>query len=146
MRFALTNTTLTPDKLREELLSSHCGGYSSFEGWVRDHHEGKSVESLEYTSYEELATKEGNKIIEKALELFDVEDIRCHHRIGHLQIGDMAVYVGVASAHRDAAFQACRYVIDEIKHTIPIWKKEYYADQSTAWPSSKSSSDHSHEH
>jgi len=137
MRFEITNQTIDADKLRKELLSSHCGGYSSFEGWVRDHHDGKSVTSLEYTSYEELALKEGNKIIEKALELFDVKDIRCHHRTGHLQIGDMAVYVGVASAHRDAAFLACRYVIDEIKYTVPIWKKEHYTDQSTAWPASK---------
>ena len=139
MRFEIRDTTLAPEKLRGELLSSHCGGYVSFEGWVRDHHDGKSVKSLEYTSYQELANKEGNKIIEKALELFDVKDIRCHHRIGHLNIGDMAVYVGVASAHRDAAFQACRYVIDEIKHTVPIWKEEHYTDESTAWPSSKSS-------
>ena len=149
MRFQINNTTLNPDKLREELLSPQSGGFCSFEGWVRDHHEGKSVQSLEYTSYQELAIKEGNKIIENALELFDVEDIRCHHRIGHLNIGDMAVYVGVASAHRDAAFQACRYVIDEIKHTVPIWKKEYYTDESTSWPSCKGCSgnhDHSHKH
>ena len=148
MRFKISDTALTPDILREELLSPHCGGYCSFEGWVRDNHEGKAVKSLEYTSYEELATKEGNRIIEKALELFDVEEIRCHHRIGHLAIGDMAVYIGVASAHRDAAFKACRYVIDEIKHTVPIWKKEHYTDESTAWPSCKGCADgqHSHKH
>lgn len=141
MRFQICDTALVPDALRNQLLSPHCGGYCSFEGWVRNHHENKSVESLEYTSYKELALKEGNRVIEKALELFDVEDIKCHHRVGHLAIGDMAVYVGVASAHRDAAFQACRYVIDEIKHTVPIWKKEHYTDKSTAWPSCKGCSD-----
>ena len=120
MRFQICDTALVPDALRNQLLSPHCGGYCSFEGWVRNHHENKSVESLEYTSYKELALKEGNRVIEKALELFDVEDIKCHHRVGHLAIGDMAVYVGVASAHRDAAFQACRYVIDEIKHTLSL--------------------------
>ncbi len=145
MRFEISNKTLLPEKIRASLLSPHSGGYCSFEGWVRNHHEGRSVDSLEYTSYTELANKEGNRIIEKALELFDVEDIRCHHRVGHLAIGDMAVYVGAASAHRDAAFKACRYVIDEIKHTVPIWKKEHYTDKSTAWPSCKACAE-GHQH
>lgn len=142
MRFKITDDVISSEQLRLSLNSPTCGGYCSFEGWVRDHHEGKSVSSLEYSSYQELANKEGNRIIEAAIERFDIQDIRCHHRIGHLQIGEMAVYVGVSAAHRDAAFQACRYVIDEIKNSVPIWKKEYYTDSSTAWPKCKSCSDH----
>jgi len=134
MRFKICDTPLEPNSLREKLQAANCGGYCSFEGWVRDHHDGKSVSSLEYSSYPELATKEGNRIIQDALERFEVEEIYCHHRVGHLAIGDMAVYVGVSAAHRDAAFLACRYVIDEIKHTVPIWKKEHYTDETTAWP------------
>jgi len=134
MRFKIVTDNIDNTLLRNELTSRQCGGYCSFEGWVRDHHEGKSVASLEYTSYASLAEKEGNRIIQKAIEKFDVKEIRCHHRVGHLEIGDMAVFVGVAAAHRDAAFKACRYVIDEIKHTVPIWKKEYYTDDTTAWP------------
>ena len=133
-RFKITDATIDPEALRDELRSRSCGGYCSFEGWVRDHHDGKSVSSLEYSCYPELAVKEANRIIEAAIERFDIHDIRCHHRVGHLAIGDMAVYVGVSSAHRDAAFLACRFVIDQIKFSVPIWKKEYYTDNSIAWP------------
>jgi len=146
MRFKITDASIDPTLLREQLLSPTCGGYCSFEGWVRDHHDGKSVYSLEYSCYPELATKEGNRIIAAAIERFDIQDIRCHHRVGHLAIGEMAVYVGVSSAHRDAAFQACRYVIDEIKHSVPIWKKEYYTDSSTAWPKCRGCADQDHQH
>jgi molybdopterin synthase catalytic subunit len=146
IRFKITAATIEPALLREQLLSPTCGGYCSFEGWVRDHHEGQSVSSLEYSCYTELATKEGNRIIAAAIEHFDIQDIRCHHRVGHLAIGEMAVYVGVSSAHRDAAFQACRYVIDKIKHSVPIWKKEYYADNSTAWPKCKGCTDQEKDH
>ncbi|MFT6793539.1 MAG: molybdopterin synthase catalytic subunit [Rubritalea sp.] len=146
MRFKITDASIIPRSLREQLLSSTCGGYCSFEGWVRDHHDGKSVSSLEYSCYPELATKEGNRIITDAIERFDIQDIRCHHRIGHLAIGEMAVYVGVSSAHRDAAFQACRYVIDQIKQRVPIWKKEYYADNTTDWPKCTGCADHNKDH
>ncbi len=148
MRFKITDASIDPALLREQLLSPACGGYCSFEGWVRDHHDGKSVSSLEYSSYPELANKEGNRIIAAAIERFDIQDIRCYHRVGHLAIGEMAVYVGVSSAHRDAAFQACGYVIEEIKHSVPIWKKEYYTDSSTAWPKCKGceNQDKDHQH
>ncbi len=142
MRFQISDKPLDPANLRELLHSPSCGGYCSFEGWVRNHHEGKAVSSLEYSSYPELATKEGNRIIHTAIERFDIQDIRCQHRVGHLAIGDMAVYVGVSAAHRDAAFLACRYVIDEIKKTVPIWKKEHYTDNTTAWPKCHGCSDH----
>ncbi|MGJ8655111.1 MAG: molybdenum cofactor biosynthesis protein MoaE [Akkermansiaceae bacterium] len=146
MRFKICDTPLDHAHLRKQLYSPTCGGYCSFEGWVRDHHDGKAVSSLEYSSYPELATKEGNRIIEAAIERFDIQDIRCHHRVGHLAIGEMAVYVGVSAAHRDAAFQACRYIIDEIKNTVPIWKKEHYTDSTTAWPKCQGCSDHHSEH
>ncbi len=147
MRFQISDSPIDPATLRElrqQLYSPHCGGYCSFEGWVRDHHDGKSVSSLEYSCYPELAHKEGNRILEAATERFDIQDLRCHHRVGHLAIGEMAVYVGVSAAHRDAAFQACRYVIDEIKLSVPIWKKEYYTDETTAWPECKGCKDHLH--
>jgi molybdopterin synthase catalytic subunit len=144
MRFQITDAIINPALLREELLSPACGGYCSFEGWVRDHHVGKSVASLEYSCYPELATKEGNRIIDAALERFDVHNIRCQHRVGHLTIGEMAVFVGVSAAHRDAAFLACRYVIDEIKKAVPIWKKEYYSDTTTAWPECQGCKNHTH--
>lgn len=134
MHFNITEASIAPSVLRAQLTTPNCGGYCSFEGWVRNHHQGKPVTSLEYSCYQELALKEGNRIAKSAIERFDIQDIRCQHRIGHLQIGEIAVYIGVSSAHRDAAFLACRYLIDEIKKSVPIWKKEYYADNTTAWP------------
>ena len=134
MNFSIQSTALCPDELRKACLDKTSGGFTSFEGWVRNHHEGQAVKSLEYSCYEELALKEGERIISDALERFSIVHAKCAHRVGHLQIGDMAVYVAVSAAHRDAAFEACRYIIDQIKHRVPIWKKEHYVDGSTAWP------------
>ena len=132
--FTITSNEISIASLREATLTAHAGGFASFEGWVRNHHEGKSVDSLEYSAYQILAEKEGNKIIEEAKEKFSIDVAVCQHRVGHLAIGDIAVYVAVSAAHRDAAFKACRYIIDETKERVPIWKKEHYSDGSTAWP------------
>jgi len=80
-----------------------------------------------------LAMKEGLAIIQEALERFDISHARAVHRAGELDLSEPAVAVGVSAAHRDAAFRACRYIIDEIKHRLPIWKKEYYADGTAEW-------------
>ena len=113
---------------------------------MRNHHQGKGVKSLEYSAYQELAEKEGNRIIELAKSKFEIIAAHCHHRVGHLQIGDIAIAIAVSAAHRDAAFAACRFIIDEIKQTVPIWKKEHYLDDSTAWPECKGCSNPSHDH
>ena len=91
------------------------------------------MDALEYEAHVELAEKEGATILAEATERFDILQAACVHRIGHLEIGDMAVWVGVASAHRDAAFQACRYIIDEVKQRVPIWKKEHYRQGDAQW-------------
>ncbi len=109
------------------------GAFVSFEGRVRNHSDGRSVDSLEYEAYAVLAVKEGDRVIREAMEQFDVEKIVAAHRAGHLTIGDVAVYVGVSAAHREAAFAACRYVIDEIKLRLPIWKREHYSDGTAEW-------------
>jgi molybdopterin synthase catalytic subunit len=118
---------------RASLSDRHCGGYVQFEGWVRDHNEGREVLRLEYEVHEPLAVKEGARIIQEAVERFGVHRARAQHRSGLLELTDVAVVVGVASAHRGEAFAACRYIIDEIKHRLPIWKKEYYADGAAHW-------------
>lgn len=110
-----------------------CGGYASFEGWVRDHNDGRRVRHLEYEAYQELAVKEGERIVEEAIRRFGVTRARCVHRVGDLALGDLAVWVGVSSAHRGEAFAACRYIIDEVKHRVPIWKKEHYVDGDSGW-------------
>lgn len=132
--FTISDSPIATNSIREATLSDHSGGFCSFEGWVRNHHEGKSVDSLEYTAYRVLAEKEGNRIIDDAKKQFAIDHAFCTHRVGHLAIGDMAVYVAVSAAHRDAAFAACRFIIDEIKSRVPIWKKEHYTNGETAWP------------
>ena len=132
--FSISETAIDTNVLRAATLTPHAGGFASFEGWVRNHHGGKAVRSLEYSAYQVLAEKEGNRIVEEAKEAYAIDHAYCQHRIGHLSIGDMAVYVAVSAAHRGAAFDACRYIIDEAKTRIPIWKKEYYIDGTTAWP------------
>lgn len=133
--FQISEKEIDIVSIRKETLTSHAGGFCSFEGWVRNHHDGKAVDSLEYSSYQILAEKEGNRIIAEAKKSFAIDHAFCTHRVGHLAIGDMAVYVAVSSAHRDAAFEACRFIIDEIKSRVPIWKKEHYSDGKTDWPS-----------
>lgn len=132
--FKITESTINHTAIRERALDDTAGGFVSFEGWVRNHHGGKAVKSLEYSAYVTLAEKEGQRVIEEALEKFAIVSAHCEHRVGHLAIGEMAVYVAVSAAHRDAAFEACRFIIDQAKSRVPIWKKEHYVDGSTAWP------------
>ena len=120
-------------KLRAELQDPACGGYCSFEGWVRNHNEGQDVARLEYEAFEPLAIKEGERILATAMSRFGVLHAACVHRIGDLALGELAVWVGVSSPHRDEAFLACRYIIDEVKHRVPIWKKEHYRDGDSGW-------------
>ena len=100
---------------------------------MRNENEGREVLRLEYESYAAMAVKEGNRIIAEVQEKFPIIEARCVHRVGLLEIGDCAVWVGVSSGHRGEAFDACRYIIDEIKHRTPIWKKEFYTDGDSGW-------------
>ena len=131
--FELTSNDIDTDALRARHAHEASGGFVCFEGWVRDHNDGRAVKGLQYEAYETLAVREGNKIVAEAIERFDVRTARCQHRIGELNIGGIAVWVGAGSDHRDAAFQACRYIIDEVKARVPIWKKELYVDGDTEW-------------
>jgi molybdopterin synthase catalytic subunit len=131
--FAFSRAPIDTTALRRELSDPACGGYASFEGWVRDHNEGQRVRALEYEAFEALAEREGARILAEARERFQVAHAACVHRIGELAIGEMAVWVGVSSAHRHEAFLACRYIIDEVKHRLPIWKKEYYQNGDSGW-------------
>ena len=132
-KFRISSAEVDPEKLKEELFDPRSGGFVSFEGWVRNKNEGKDVTHLEYQAYESLAVKEGERIIAEALEKFDVIDALVEHRVGDLQIGEIAVAVHVTSVHRGPAFDACEYIIDELKVRVPIWKKEHYTDGNTGW-------------
>ena len=134
--FDITEKKIDANALREQLTQHEsCGAFTCFEGWVRNHNDGKGVEYLIYSSYPELARTQGNAIIEQAKQQFAIKDAVCVHRVGRLDIGDMAVWVGVTAGHRDAVFAACRYIIDTVKAEVPIWKQEFYtdADNETAW-------------
>lgn len=133
MIFHITETPIDTAAARLALCQPQSGGYVSFEGWVRDHHAGKAVSHLIYSAYLGMAEREGARIIRDAKAQFDIDAAACIHRIGALQIGELAVWVGVAAGHRGDAFAACRYIIDRIKETVPIWKDEYYSDGSRAW-------------
>ena len=132
-RFAISDAPLDPAPLRRQLQSPQAGAFASFEGWVRDHHDGRSVTGLNYEAYVALAETEGMRIVAEAVRRFDVADAACIHRIGALAPGDLAVWVGVSSAHRGPAFEACRWIIDEVKSRVPIWKHERYASGHADW-------------
>jgi molybdopterin synthase catalytic subunit len=131
--FAFSGTTLEPERYRTALADPAAGGYASFEGWVRNENEGRRVERLEYEAYETLAVAEGERIVAAAMERFGVTRAACVHRVGSLGIGELAVWVGVSAPHRGEAFAACRYIIDAVKHRVPIWKKEHYEDGDSGW-------------
>ncbi len=131
--FHLSETPIDVSPLRAGVLDPRAGGYASFEGWVRDHHAGRAVDGLDYEAYATLAEREGERIIAEAKARFDVIEACCVHRVGTLAIGDLAVWVGVSAAHRGAAFDACRYIIDETKRRVPIWKREHYREGDADW-------------
>ena len=151
MRFRFTQAAIDTQVARRELQDLGCGGYASFEGWVRDQNEGQSVTRLEYEAFQALAVKEGDRIVAEALQRFGVKRALCIHRVGSLSLGEMAVWVGVSSAHRGEAFEACRYIIDEVKHRVPIWKKEHYQSGDSGWVNCERCAaapqhEHSHDH
>ena len=131
---AIQETTLDPAALRRTLPPlPDCGGYVAFEGLVRNVNHGKAVVRLDYEVYDELALKELRRIAEQAAERYRLRFVRAVHRQGSLAIGDVAVVVQALSRHRREAFDGCRFVIDQLKARVPIWKKEFYDDGSSAW-------------
>ena len=133
IHFSLSAVALDPRRLQALVVDPHCGGYASFEGWVRDHQEGREVLRLEYEAYPGLCLKEGPRILAEALEKFGATKAAAVHRTGVLAIGDVAVWIGVSSPHRREALEACAWIIDEIKASLPVWKKEFFADGTSEW-------------
>jgi len=132
-RFSLSPGPFDIAPLREALDDDRAGAFAAFEGRVRNHNDGRAVDGLHYEAYVALAEAEGERVLDEALARFDILDARCVHRTGDLAIGETAVWVGVSAAHRDAAFTACRYVIDEVKARVPIWKREGYVEGGRDW-------------
>ncbi len=128
----LTSDPIELESLLAQVQSPRHGGIASFLGAVRDHQAGRSVVRLEYSAYQPMAEAECARIVREAEAQWDCA-VALKHRIGTLHIGDVAVAIIAASAHRDEAFAACRYVIEEVKRRVPIWKREVFVDGSVEW-------------
>jgi len=133
MSFRISADPIAAAAFRDALENHRCGAAVFFEGRVRNHNEGRIVDRLEYEVYTPIALSEGALILEEAAGRWQIEQAAAIHRSGLLELCDVAVIVGVVSAHRDEAFQAARYIIDEAKHRLPIWKREHYADGDLRW-------------
>jgi molybdopterin synthase catalytic subunit len=131
--FRIADAPFDPAALRQELLSHQAGALASFEGMVRDNNEGRAVAALSYEAYRALAEAEGERIMVEAGGRFPIIGAVCVHRVGRLALGELAVWVGVSAGHRDGAFAACRWIIDEVKSRVPIWKHEHYAQGGAEW-------------
>ncbi len=132
-RFCIAPEPFDIAPLQARLRNAQAGACASFEGWVRDHNDGRAVNGLRYEAYVELAEREGEAIINDAMQRFDIVEAACVHRIGDLAIGDLAIWAGASAAHRDAAFAACRWIVDEVKARVPIWKHERYVEGDAGW-------------
>ena len=131
--FALSPTPIDVPALLRELETPEAGGVVTFEGRVRDRNRDRTVVALAYEAYPELAGSEGSAILREATERFGLVRATCVHRTGRLAVGDLAIWIGVAAPHRAAAFEGCRYVIEQVKLRLPVWKQECYADGTAHW-------------
>ena len=126
----ISDQTLSIDTAYDFVLDESCGGNCLFIGTVRNLNKGKTVTHLDFESYEPMALKEMRKIAEQCLDKFDVRKVAIHHRTGHVGLKDIAVIIAISSPHRAEGFEACKYCIDTLKETVPIWKKEFLEDGS----------------
>lgn len=118
--------------LLAEVVAPERGGVASFLGLVRNHHQGRPVEKIEYTAYEEMAEAVCRQVVAEAESQWPVR-VGLRHRLGELAVGDAAVAVIAAGAHREEAFAACRFVIEEVKRRVPVWKRERFQDGTEEW-------------
>lgn len=124
----LTHQPLDINACIAHVMAPDCGGIDVFIGTVRNATKGRPVLRLEFEAYEPMALSEMKKLTDHALQQWPVQRIAIHHRVGTLQVGEVPVVIAVAAAHRSAAFDACRFLIDTLKQTVPIWKKEIFED------------------
>lgn len=120
----LTDDPIDPQALVRRVMRRSDGAYVLFEGVVRNHHEGKAVESIFYDAYRPMAEKEMERIVRDIGQRYPEVALAVVHRLGHLVVGESSIAIVASSPHRAEAFEACRMMIDRIKQTVPIWKKE----------------------
>jgi molybdopterin synthase catalytic subunit len=133
IKFILSSEPIYPSEMSRLLVNNTVGALVTFEGWVRNHNQGRLVVALEYEVYEILAQKEGEKILQEAQTKFNLCGAVACHRQGYLNVGEIAVWVGATAVHRGAAFAGTRYIINSIKNRLPIWKKEFYSGEQPQW-------------
>jgi molybdopterin synthase catalytic subunit len=125
--FELTTVPLDVGEIARRFVLPDCGATVTLDGYVRQFTKGRETLHLVYEAYEPMALKEMEKLIAKAREQFEILSVGIVHRLGKLEIGETSVVISVAAAHRRAAFEACEWLIKELKRAVPIWKKEVYA-------------------
>ncbi|MBI4640565.1 MAG: molybdenum cofactor biosynthesis protein MoaE [Candidatus Tectomicrobia bacterium] len=124
--FKVTDQPISIDEVVREVVDDPYGGIVTFIGVVRDNSQGKKVLYLEYEAYNEMAEKKMKEIGDEVCQMWGDVKIAMAHRVGHLEIGEASIVIAVATPHRKEAFEACRYAIDRVKQTVPIWKKEFW--------------------
>jgi molybdopterin synthase catalytic subunit len=124
--FRVTEKPLDLNELVSHVTDPEAGAIVTFIGATRNHNDGRRVVSLDYEAYPEMAEKELSRLGEEAKRRWNIQRMAIVHRIGPVQITEPSVIIAVSAAHRDAAFQACRFAIEEIKKSVPIWKKEVF--------------------
>lgn len=128
MRIEITDTAIPTAEIVAEIKAGSDGAVCVFDGIVRDNTRGRKTLYLDYESYREMALEQMRGLAADAIARFGVRDVSLVHRLGRLYVGETSVLIVVASAHRGAAFDACRWLIDTLKKTVPIWKKEQFVD------------------
>lgn len=131
IEIVISSELLSLELSRDFVAIPEAGGVVIFEGLVRNHTKGKEVIRLEFESYEKMAISELRKIVQAADLKFEIHRVSIQHRVGVCEIGDTPVIIAVSSSHRKAAFEACEFIIDQLKQTVPIWKKEFFIDGET---------------
>ena len=129
----ISRDVIDPQAIIALVASESCGATSLFLGTVRDQNDGRAVKGIDYSAYELMAEKETRRIVDEAASSFGVDRISVVHRIGKLGLGDVSVAIAVAHTRREPALDATRYIIEELKKRVPIWKREHYADGSRDW-------------
>jgi molybdopterin synthase catalytic subunit len=128
MRVEITDAVIPVAEIAAEIKAGPDGAVCVFDGIVRDNSRGRKTLHLDYEAYREMALEQMRGLAAEAVTKFGVRDVALVHRLGRLRVGETSVLVAVASAHRGAAFEACRWLIDTLKKTVPIWKKEQFVD------------------
>ena len=129
----LVQGTIDTNAMIAAASRTDCGALTVFLGTTRDHHEGRRVERLSYEGYEPMAIAGLERLEQEAARRFEIASCTITHRLGDVPLAEASVVVVVAAAHRGPAFEACRWAMDELKRTVPIWKKEFYAEGDAAW-------------